>query len=128
MSVFKRKGIHVYGKLRMELLTGNLTRDTANFLVSMDPFAEIKIGVNHYWKSRIIKNGGKTPDFGGEGCSFEITEDNARLAEFIIWDSNSMNPDQLVGYGQFNLEEVIKNPKYKGPILLKFEGNPAGEI
>ena len=123
-----RRGAEAFGKLEFHIYKGFFTHDTETLFTSMDPFVEVKIGINHYWKSSVIEKGGKTPDFGGEGNTINVTVHDPHLMEFSIWDEESMRKNQLIGRCAYDLNKVMKDENYKGSIPITYEGKPAGDL
>ncbi|GMI74574.1 hypothetical protein HRI_001126700 [Hibiscus trionum] len=100
-------------------------KDT-EWLSKQDPYVCLEYG-NSKCRTQTCTDGGKAPKFQ-EKFTFSLIEGLAEM-QVVVWNSNTLSSDDLIGYGRVQLHKVISQgyDDTLWPLQTK-TGRPAGEI
>ena len=92
------------GPLHIKIIEAKLTRDTEMF-GKMDPFLELSIGGVQIYKTAVIDEAGKTPQWN-EAVDFEVKDMSAEV--FFRVSDEDVTSNDIVGEGTCSLADFCQ--------------------
>ena len=114
----------VIGPLKVKIISAQLTRDT-EMIGKMDPYVEFKIGGQKVYKTAVLDEAGKTPQWNEE-FDYEV-KDMSLEVNFVVSDED-WGTDDIVGEGTISLADLCKEGGTDQSWPIAFKGEDAGTV